>query len=111
MYMAAMCGTEHYVKHHIVEEELFSAHGVGPVKVVVLLRCAVMRHARGCVRPNPKVLFQLVQPILCDWMLQCTIYLPTLEECREEEASDLHAAAVAVKAETARDQCGFALQL
>ena len=58
IYMATMCSAEHFIKHDIEDGELLHVAGVGPVKVVVLLRSNVMNASRGRVRPNPDHLFK-----------------------------------------------------
>ena len=88
-YMATMCGAEHYVTHKdLPEQDLLNLDGVGDVKVVLLLRCCTMRHARGSVTPCPTHLFQLVQPMLSEWMLRHPFVLPSLRDCEAAAAAD-----------------------
>lgn len=86
--MATMCGPEHHVSHSAQEgdADLVSVKGVGLVKAVVLLRCNVMRFARGVCAPNPKRLFNMVTPVLNSWMLDHPLQLPTLQECQAAQA-------------------------
>ena len=79
--MAAMRGGEHFVKHDIEEEELLHGAGVGPVKVVVVLRSNVMNASRGRIRSNPDHSFKLAQALLNEWMQRHPLQLPTLKHC------------------------------
>ena len=87
IYMATLCVAEHFVKHDIEEEELLHVAGMGPVKVVVLLRSNVMNASRGRIRPNPDHSFKLVQALLNEWMQKRPLQLPTLKECLALEVS------------------------
>ena len=87
IYMATMCSAEHFIKHDIEDGELLHVAGVGPVKVVVLLRSNVMNTSRGRVRPNSDHLFKLVQALLNEWMQKRPLQLPTLKDCLALEVS------------------------
>ena len=87
IYMATVCGAEHFVKHDIEEEELLHGAGVGPLKIVVLLRYNVMNTSRGRVRPNPDNLFKLVQALLNEWTQKRPLQLLTLKDCLALEVS------------------------
>ena len=87
IYMATMCGAEHFVKHDIEEEGLLHVAGMGPVKVAVLLRSNVMNASQGRIRPNSDHLFKLVQALLNEWMQKHRLQLPTLKDCLALEVS------------------------
>jgi hypothetical protein len=82
VYMASMTGAEHFVEHAAEEEDVPAIAGLGRVKVVVLLRCAVFRGSRGAIRANPTVVHDAALEAVNEWLLDQPLELPTLEECK-----------------------------
>ena len=75
-----MTGARHFVEHQANESVLFDMEGLGLVKVVVILRCAVFRESRGSNCANPKVTHEIALGVVQDWILKNPLKLPCLED-------------------------------
>ena len=84
-----MTGIEHFVEHTTEPiDNLLEVAGLGPVKVVLILRCAVFRESMGSVRPNPNIAHTAAQLILHEWFLKNTFRLPSLKDLHSVEQEE-----------------------
>ena len=81
MYMAAMTGVRHFVEHRAEDtNDLLQVAGLGPVKVVLILRCAVFRESMASIPPNPNLTHAVAQEVLREWFAKHTFKCPTMED-------------------------------
>ena len=80
IYMASMTGAEHFVEHVADEAtDLLTIAGLGPVKVVIIMRCNVFREARGSVTACPAIVHRACQQIVGKWLCDHGLQLPSMD--------------------------------
>lgn len=77
-----MTGPEHFVEHVEDKADLLDVAGLGPVKVVLIMRCFVFRETRGAAQANPKAVHDICQKILCTWLMDNPLQLPVPQAIR-----------------------------
>ena len=81
IYMASMTGAEHFVEHVADEAtDLRTIAGLGPVKVVIIMRCNVFRQAYGSVTPCPAIVHRACQQIVGSWLGDHGLQLPAMDD-------------------------------
>ena len=77
-----MTGPRHWVEHfdrHQDGEDLLQVAGLGPVKVVIIMRCNVFRQAYGSVTACPAIVHRACQQIVGKWLCDHGLQLPSLD--------------------------------
>ena len=80
VYVASMTSPQHLVEHIGSETDLLDVDGFGPSSVVIILRCSVYRHSRGCRAPNPKNVHEIALSVVNRWLSSMPLRLPTMQQ-------------------------------
>ena len=87
-----MCSPVHFVEHLAADPAVPDTtiiQGLGPVKVVLILRCCVFRNSRGSNRPNPKFVGEIANSTVNAWLQNSTLRLPGMVDVLRDMPSDI----------------------